>query len=472
MRLLKTIIKWSLITLVPVLIGVAFLYSTLSKKINKDLVASLLEAKKNIRVDIDDVRPSLFTGKVNLEGVLIGPRDANADNGVLLDQRPKPSPSDTRIIISRISLKINLIDYLFGKLSIRSLIIDGLDLSYYVDANGDHSLDPLLDPPRYINGVINPEYEIKKKRRELAKLKRKLKSDEDDFLRESFNASEFPMPTTLSELVIREGGVRVRLEKSGNNVFFSNIEGDITNFDVDPNNLRDHNSAYLKLSSNLKVTGADARSEYASFDLKASGTIKPFDPSSGFLNPDLVTDITVLEGSKILSLPLATRLASTLEQLEKAGLDVSVIDDELVIGRETTFSLGLKNYVIRAVDALPVIINGNQLIIDQGSWLNTANDEHLINASFTFSEDISNKTFEKSNEYLSEIVGKGVASAVSELIFSPVTKNGNIYIPFVSSGDFNRPKVRPSVVLKDMADAVKEGLKKDPLSILKGILDR
>ena len=129
MHLLKTIIKWSLIILVPVLIGVAFLYSTLSKKINKDLVASLLEAKKNVRVDIDDVRPSLFTGKVNLEGVLIGPRDANADNGVLLDQRPKPSPSDTRIIISRISLKINLIDYLFGKLSIRSLIIDGLDLS-------------------------------------------------------------------------------------------------------------------------------------------------------------------------------------------------------------------------------------------------------------------------------------------------------------------------------------------------------
>ena len=219
MHLLKTIIKWSLIILVPVLIGVAFLYSTLSKKINKDLVASLLEAKKNVRVDIDDVRPSLFTGKVNLEGVLIGPRDANADNGVLLDQRPNPSPSDTRIIISRISLKINLIDYLFGKLSIRSLVIDGLDLSYYVDANGDHSLDPLLDPPRYINGVITPEYEIKKKRRELAKLKRKLKSDEDDFLRESFNASEFPMPTTLSELVIREGGVSVRLEKSGNNVF-------------------------------------------------------------------------------------------------------------------------------------------------------------------------------------------------------------------------------------------------------------
>ena len=142
----------------------------------------------------------------------------------------------------------------------------------------------------------------------------------------------------------------------------------------------------------------------------------------------------MLEGSKILSLPLATRLASTLEQLEKAGLDVSVIDDELVIGRETTFSLGLKNYVIRAVDALPVIINGNQLIIDQGSWLNTANDKHLINASFTFSEDISNKTLKKSNEYLSEIVGKGVASAVSELIFSPVTKGGNIYIPFVSSG--------------------------------------
>ena len=174
--------------------------------------------------------------------------------------------------------------------------------------------------------------------------------------------------------------------------------------DVDPNNLKDHNSAFLKLSSNLKVTGPDSKPEYANFDLKASGSIQPFDYSTGFLNPDLVTDLTVLKGSRILSLPIATKLASTLDQLEKAGLDMSVIDDVLVVGNDATFSLGLRNYVIRAVNPLPVIINGNELLIDQGSWLNTANDEHLINASFTFSEEISNSTYQKSNEYLLSLI--------------------------------------------------------------------
>ena len=108
---------------------------------------------------------------------------------------------------------------------------------------------------------------------------------------------------------------------------------------------------------------------------------------------------------------------------------------------------------------MPVIINENRLLIDKEAWLNTANDEHLINASFTFSEKISNSTFTRANTVLSEIVGKSVAGPVAELLFTPVTKEGRIHIPFVSSGDFNRPKVRAAVALRDLADAVKESLK-------------
>ena len=80
--------------------------------------------------------------------------------------------------------------------------------------------------------------------------------------------------------------------------------------------------------------GPESNLEYASFDLKADGTIQPFEASSGFLNPDLITSLTVMAGSKIVSLPIATRLASTLEQLESTGLDLSVIDDLLVVDNE------------------------------------------------------------------------------------------------------------------------------------------
>ena len=233
-----------------------------------------------------------------------------------------------------------------------------------------------------------------------------------------------------------------------------------------------HNSAYLELSGNLSVTGPKKEIQYASLNIQADGKIQPFDAKTGFLNPDLVTDITVKKGSRIMSLPIASKLASTLNQLEEAGLDMSVIEEILVVNEDSKFRLGLRNYDLRAVEPLPVMINGNRLLIDEEAWLNTANDEHLINASFTFSEKISNSTFTRANTVLSEIVGKSVAGHVAELLFTPVTKEGRIHIPFVSSGDFNRPKVRAAVALRDLADAVKESLKKDPLSLLKGLLDR
>lgn len=470
LRIIST--KWLILILIFVAVCVAALSAFLSGKIDRDLIISYLESEKNIRVDIEDVSPSLILGEVNIGGIIIGPRDSNADKGLVAEQRSKPVPSKTRIKISNVSLKVRLVDLFLDKLSIKSIIIEDLDLAYSINEDGDHSLDSLLDPPKYIKGVLNPEYERKKKRRELAKSRWKLdsglKNPDDD----SFNASEVPMPTTLDELIIKGGRVAIKLDKSGNNVYFSKVKGSITDLDVDPQNLKEHNSALLGLEGNLKVMGSESNLEYASFDLKADGTIQPFEASSGFLNPDLITSLTVMEGSKIVSLPIATRLASTLEQLESTGLDLSVIDDLLVVDNDTTFSLGLRNYILRAVEPLPVLINGNQIILEKNSWLNTANDEHLINASFTFSDKISQKAFEKSYEYLSERVGKGVASAVSELLFTPVTKKGKIHIPFVSSGDFNRPKVRPSVELKDLADAIKEGIKKDPLSILKGLLDR
>ena len=472
MKLPRITYKRVIIILIFAAIITAVLNGVLSSKINKDIIVGYLESEKNIRVDIDNVSPNILLGNVNVEGVLIGPRDSDSDQGLLIAERAKPAPSKTRIKISSASVNVSLMDFLFGKLSIRSLIINELDLSYSVNEEGNHSLDPLLDPPKYIKGLLNPEYERKKKRRELAKMRRKLDSGSEDLLDDSFNASEVPMPTTLDELIIKGGKVAIKLDKSGNNVYLSNIKGSIADLDVDPQNLKEHNSALLGLAGNLKVMGPKSDSEYASFDLRAEGSIQPFEVSSGFLNPDLVTRLTVEEGSKIVSLPIATRLASTLEQLESAGLDLSVIDDLLVVDKDSTFNLGLRNYILRAVEPLSVMINGNELTLEKNSWLNTANDEHLINASFTFSDKISGNAFEKSYDYLSERVGKGVASAVSELLFTPVTKNGKIHIPFVSSGDFNRPKVRPSVELKDLADAIKEGLKKDPLSILKGLLDR
>ncbi|RZO14374.1 MAG: hypothetical protein EVB09_09000 [Verrucomicrobiaceae bacterium] len=468
----KITLRLIVLLLLVVALSFVFLGIFVSRKITEDSIAHLLESDRNLRMDIGDLRAGIFGGKVVLSDVLLSPRDKYADNATPAAERPDPVDSQTRIRISDATIKVRLIDLLFGKLFIDSLTVDGLDIAYAIDEEGNHTLDPMLDPPKYVKGALNPEYEEKRKRRELAKARRKMKSEEEDIVDDSFNVSEMPMATKLKSLVLRNSIVSIKLIKSNNRIAFTDVKGSVSDLDVDPLDLMHHNSAYLELSGNLSVSGPQGEIEYASLKLQADGKIQPFDSRTGFLNPDLVTDLTVKKGSRIMSLPIATKLASTLDQLEEAGLDLSVIEEILVVNEDSKFRLGLRNYILRAVEPLPVIINENRLLIDKEAWLNTANDEHLINASFTFSEKISNSTFTRANTVLSEIVGKSVAGPVAELLFTPVTKEGRIHIPFVSSGDFNRPKVRAAVALRDLADAVKESLKKDPLSLLKGLLDR
>ena len=104
MNLRRKIIKWAIVIFIIVVSGSAILNSILSKKINRDFIVELLESEKNIRVDVMEVTPSVISGRINLEEVLIGPRDADSDNGVLVSERIKPSPSKTSLSIKKLSL--------------------------------------------------------------------------------------------------------------------------------------------------------------------------------------------------------------------------------------------------------------------------------------------------------------------------------------------------------------------------------
>ena len=144
-----------------------------------------------------------------------------------------------------------------------------------------------------------------------------------------------------------------------------------------------------------------------------------------------------------------------LEKLRKAGLDVSALEGVLVVDNDASVRLGLRDSVVRSLAPWNIGLNGHQLLMEPGSWHNTGSDEHLINADLTFSRKVSDDALGRANKFLADLVGAELALSVGELLFSPVTRKGRVYVPFVSSGDFNRPKVRPRVKLLDITDAIK-----------------
>ena len=473
MKRLRKILLWVVLPLVALLvIAVVVVTMLVSSSLTRDAIAERIESEKNCRVLLDSVDASLLGGKIVLNNLVLLERDEHADAGTPLDDRPPPAASQTGIRVKRVEMNAKLIDLLKKKVTVHDLTFDGLDVSFLINReNEDDSttLDGLFDPPQTISGKPNNDYAEKKKRREVAKARSMLKPD--DPAREeldTFNIEELPLPATMDKLVIKNSSVFMKIRKDKTRIRLYDINLTLTDLDIDPDDLANHNKARLGLDCRLDVTGRDKVTVYADLDLHGEGDIAPFDTATGLFNPNLITRATIKEGSEIFSLPLIKKLASALDKLKKAGLDVTDLEDTLVVKEDATLRLGWRDAVLQTADPVSVNLNGHHLQMEAGSWLHTGSNEHKINGELTFSQNTSDSAFGRANAFLAklELLDEATVKQIADLLFSPVTKNGRLYVPFVSSGDFGRPKVRPRVELVDLSDLLKDEAKEGALNLL------
>ncbi len=425
-----------------------------SSLLDRDSLAGWIEEKYNMRVDLGDLKISLLGGSINLSGLMMSPRDEHADAGSPLELRPQAAGSQTRIMIREMSVQVGLLNLLRKKLVINDVFVDGMEVSFLIERDGSPSLETLFEQPEIIRGELNIDH--KKDEQSGKSNGHGLSGDIEKTVEiDGFSISQIPLATSMDSLKISNGIIHIKIRKNKNRIQISDVEASISNLDIDPDNLAEHNSAYLQMDARIEVMDRDRVVKYASMGVGTKGNIEPFDRATGVLNPDLAINMTLKENSQIMSLPIIDRLTSTLEKLRKAGLDVSALEDVLVVDDDASVRIALSNGVVRTLVPWNIGLNGHQLLMEQDSWHNTGSDEHLIKADLTFSKKVSDGALGRANKFLSELVGAELAVSVGEFLFSPVTREGRVYVPFASSGDFNRPKVRPRVQLFDIKDAIK-----------------
>ena len=477
MKRFRKILLWVILPLILLLVIAAFvLNAVIGSFLTRDAIAKRIESEKNCRVLLGEVDASLLGGTVVIHDLVLVQRDEHASAGTPLDERPAPGLDQTGIRVKRLALNANLGDLLKKRLTVNELTVEGLDLSFLINRKGEKdstTLEPMFDPPELVEGKPNPDYEAKKKRRELAKERRKLAPDDPKAAElaeeiKGFNIGEVPLPATMKKLQIKDAVVNIKLKRDKTRIKLDNLQLSLDDLDVDPENLAAHNSAQLSMDGNLTVTDRDRETVYANLALGGKGKIAPFDAETGFLNPDLVTEITLKEGSEIFSLPLVERLTKALDKLKKAGLDVSDLESTLTVQEDAAVMLGFKDSALRAAGPLAINLNGHDLVMGEGSWLHTGSNEHEITGELTFSEKISGSAFGRANDFLSKSVGldPSMVTQISDMLFSPVTKENRLYVPFLSTGDFGRPKVRPRVELMDLSDILKGEAKDNALNLL------
>lgn len=453
---------WIPLALVLLLVALIVAAGTIVKSyITPDFITAAIEAEHNCRAEIGETKISLFSfpAKVEILGARIGARDEHADAGTKLAERPPLGVG--AINADSITLEANLTDLVRKRISVEHLTIGKLYVAeFLIEREGGNSLDPFFDPPAIVMGKPNPEFEDKKKRREVAKERRKLAKDErPDATGTPFAISELPLPATMRALNINDAQVNAKIRSNKTRITFSDIQLKVSDIDIAPDDLGEHNHAKISLTAHLDVEDRDRTVKYADLDIRSDGAVIPFDPITGYINPDLTYQITVLQGGKLDAIPALVKLATKIKKLDEIGLKLDALAEEITLGSDTTLALSYRDTTLELMQPAEIDFNGHLLTVHEGTWLHTGSNLHEAVAEVLLSKSASDRALGNARSFLTEKAkqfsfDQDMVLKYSMKLLEPVTKDGQVWVPFTSSGDFDDPKVRPDVDLKNLAETM------------------
>jgi len=430
--------------------------------INPDFIAAQIEAENNCRVEIAATELSLFSfpARIELKGVKIAERDPLADAGTKLADRP-PLVGIGVINADSIVLEANLLDMILRKISLKHLTIDKLYVSeFLIEREGGSSLDKLFDPPATVNGSPNPEFEEKKRRRDLARERRKLSKEERGPVGDTpFTITELPLPATMQAFNINDASVNAKIRRNKTRITFSDVQVKVSDIDLDPGDLEKHNQAKVTVSGHLDVEDRDRTVKYADLDIISAGEVIPFDPITGYLNPDLTYEITVRKGSKLDAVPSLIKLASKIEKFNDYGLKLKALGNDVLLEEDTTITLGYREDALLFTEPVNIRFDGHLLTLKAGAWLHTGSNRHEAEAEVLLSKSASDQALGEARQFLAEKakklgLGGDTVQRYADKLLEPVTKDGQIWIPFTSDGDLNDPDVEPTIDYESLAETM------------------
>ena len=258
---------------------------------------------------------------------------------------------------------------------------------------------------------------------------------------------------------ITDASINAKIRKNKTRITFSDVQVKVSDIDLDPGDLKNHNEAKVSVSGHLDVQDRDYKIKYADLDIRSEGDVIPIDPITGYFNPDLTYKITVLKGSKLESIPSLIKLAKKIEKFNDYGLKLEGLGIDITLEQDAVITLGYRDSTLQFVEPVLIRFDGHLLTLKAGAWLHTGSNLHEAKAEVLLSKSASDKALGDSRQVLADkakSLGLGGETVLryADKLLTPVTKDGQIWIPFSSTGDLNDPKVDPDIDYESLAEAI------------------
>lgn len=448
-----------------------------------DFLVQEIEKRWTCRAEVEGLKVRLW-GQAGLElkGVKLGPVDEFVTKGTPLAERPAMEGAEVSADLAKVEVEVG--DLLQRRINIGQLLVQDVTVETKVGRDGRASVQDLFESPDRkpagntaanaggSGGKSVPTRAVKGAG-VVVQVSGKPDGEEGDLSSKNLEVSAF-----ADHVEIRNGKIVATLESGSSRVTLSSFQLKLSQIEVDSNDLLKHNHAAFSFSGDLVVEEPEAKVKQISISMAGDGEVRPFDPVSGKIDPQWVSDLTIKKGSAINTFPMIEKLRELLSGVDTAGVDLDdlQIRGDLTRDASTRIAGHAGKFELKKNLVLP--LTDTDFIFAAGSWLDSGADQHRLRGAVMASDELTAKLTKKVDDYLRKKAKGFYSDSLTELVLQPAMRDGRIAFDFVSEGDLGDPEVdilTPFGNLSDLIDQGKETIKnlKDVgKSLLKGLFGK
>lgn len=223
----------------------------------------------------------------------------------------------------------------------------------------------------------------------------------------------------------------------------------LTNIDIDPEHIEQHNRLNVTLSSKVtldgvaQVGGATQNVRFADFKMRAEGEVNPVNPASLQYAPAASLTLTV-DRSSVLGghMTIGDAAGQHLEKLEKYGVDLRAIPIGGPLTEDWKATVLFRDQELKFLADTHMAFPDYQITVKRDSWMNFARDSQGMLTRLYCGPALK-------EQIARGVSARGLGDTISRMVVDGLSDDqGRISFDLTISGPLSRPEVKPDIQLR------------------------
>jgi hypothetical protein len=392
-----------------------------------------LEKQTQCRAHFDSASLSMTSSPAQLiyRGVKLLPRDAEVDKPYA-ERAPLAADAVAPVQITELRLEMNLLDLKDKRFNVERLEIIEPIVRDELDERGKSRLEALFKKPKKAKAPADKPQPSNAAPANPPKPRPPETLDEDAFA------------IQITEAALRRG--QLTILSKGTTVQIHDLDFILSDIDIDPRDLLQHNraraqiQAHIEVQGTAKIAGVKQPAQLANLQFNGAGEMIPIDATTREFLPTSKLKLALAKGSVLGGhITMADAAGKNLKKLQKYGIDLSPVRVGGPLIQDAVLEGHFKANRLTLLAHTPFVFPDYEVVIHRGSWFNGPEDRHDMELRLSCGPTLQAQLQQgMAKAKLGGSLASGLIKALSD-------ERGQLTFDIDSSGSLSDPKILPKV---------------------------